>query len=135
MRELSAYHAASSPHLRSPHHPPTFDLSRRHPSFGPSRQSTIPQAYDPARSVYDRAGWYKYDVYAAGLVWLCVAVPALAADSDLLQDLDHWITLDPTRHTRSPLDTHHVRTGSTLGTHWIHTGSSLDPTRSPLDPH
>ena len=38
--------------------------------------------------VYDRAGWYKYDVYAAALVWLCVVVPALAAeDCELLEEL------------------------------------------------
>ena len=35
----------------------------------------------------DRASWYKFDIYAAALVWLCVAVPELAADDELLYEL------------------------------------------------
>ena len=42
--------------------------------FTPTSKEGRPRAFD------DRAGWYQYDMYAAALVWLCVAVPDLAAD-------------------------------------------------------
>lgn len=49
--------------------------------FTPTSKAGRPRAFD------DRAGWYQYDMYAAALVWLCVAVPDLAADYDNLYEL------------------------------------------------
>jgi len=49
--------------------------------FTPTSKEGRPSAFD------DRAGWYKYDVYAAALVWLCVAVPDLAKDYGNLYSL------------------------------------------------
>ena len=51
------------------------------PLFTPTSKAGRPRAFD------DRQGWYKFDVYAAGLVWLCVTVPELAADYDNLVEL------------------------------------------------
>lgn len=67
-----------------------IDLARRglradrvpaSPLFTPTSKAARPRAYD------DRAGWYKYDIYGAALVWLCVAVPELAKDYGKLYEL------------------------------------------------
>jgi len=41
----------------------------------------------PKRPFAERAGWYKFDVYAAAVTWLCVVEPALARDKDMLFEL------------------------------------------------
>jgi serine/threonine protein kinase len=49
--------------------------------FTPTSKEGRPRSFD------DRAGWYQFDIYAAALVWLCVAVPKLADEYKGLHEL------------------------------------------------